>query len=67
MQSRVEPAPGNPGNNVLRIVATGPQEHMHNHIETTITAGRAVTNGQTYEVSYRAKWLAGSGLLNTRL
>src|SRR2546423_5705736 len=39
---------------------------MHNHIETTWANGRTVTNGQTYEVSYRAKWIAGNNLLNTR-
>jgi hypothetical protein len=66
-RSRVEPEPGNPGNNVLHVIATGPQEHMHNHIETTIANGRSVTNGQTYEISYRVKWLAGNGLMNTRL
>ena len=35
-RSRVEPDPDNPGNHVLHLVATGPQEHMHNHIETTL-------------------------------
>lgn len=66
-RSRVISDPDQPGNNVLHIIATGPQEHMHNHIETTLSSGRTVANGQTYEVSFRAKWLAGNGLLNTRL
>lgn len=65
--SRVEPEPGNPGNHVLRLVATGPTDHMHNHLETTLADGRAVTDGRTYEISFRAKWLAGNHRLNTRL
>ena len=66
-RSRVIPEPGNPGNNVLYLVATGPQEHMHNHIESTFSGANAVANGQTYTISYRAKHLAGNNLLNTRL
>lgn len=65
--SRVEPDPDNPGNHVLHLIATGPQEHMHNHIETTLTGGRTVVNGREYEISFRARWLAGNNLLNTRL
>ena len=33
---------------VLHLIADGPQEHMHNHIETTFVNGRSVVNGQTY-------------------
>ena len=51
----------------LRLVATGSTEHMHNHAETTLAANRRVTNGRTYEISYRAHWLRGSNQLNTRL
>jgi hypothetical protein len=57
--------PDAPGNPVLRLVATGPTEHMHNHLETTLL--RPVTNGVTYEIAYRARWIAGSNQLNTRL
>ncbi len=66
-QSRVEVDPENPGNHVLHVVATGHQEDLHNHIETTYPAGRKVTNGRTYQISYRAKWLGGTRWLNTRL
>jgi len=59
--------PGNPGNKVLHLVAEGATEHMHNHIETTLASGRSVTNGNTYEISFRAKWLTGSNQLHTRL
>ena len=56
--------------NVLRLDATGPLEHMHNHGETTLKFGGAevtITNTQTYRVSFRARWVSGSSLLNTRL
>lgn len=66
-QSRVEVDPDNAGNHVLRVVATGPQEHMHNHIERTLNAGRTITANREYQISYRAKWIAGNNLLNTRL
>jgi len=66
-RSRVGQEPGNPGNNVLHLIATGSQEHMHNHIERTLNAGRTITSGREYQISYRARWLAGNNLLNTRL
>lgn len=56
--------PQNAANHVLRLVASSYQEHMHNHIERNC---RTVTPGREYEVSFRAKWIAGSPLLNTRL
>ena len=59
--------PDNAANHVLRFVATGPTEHMHNHLETTLASGRSIVNGQTYKISYRAKWISGSNQLNTRL
>ena len=57
--------PGTPGNKVLRVLATGPTEHMHNQIETTLAG--SVINGRTYEISFRARWVAGSNQLHTRL
>ncbi|MBK7191574.1 MAG: lamin tail domain-containing protein [Myxococcales bacterium] len=59
--------PTAPGNHVLRLVATGPTEHMHNHVETTLGGGHVITNGRTYRISLRARWRSGSNLLNTRL
>ena len=59
--------PESPGNNVLWIVATGPTEHMHNHLETTLVDNTAAPNGVEYEVSFRARWLGGSNQFNTRL
>ena len=66
----VLPDPLNPGNNVLRLLADGPTEYLHNHAETTLKNGAAIyapVNGRTYEVSFRAKWISGNNLLNTRL
>lgn len=59
--------PDDPTNRVLRLVATGPVGHLHNHAETTLAGGRSIVNGRTYEVSFRAKWIAGSNQLNCRL
>jgi hypothetical protein len=66
-RSRVSADPDVPGGHVLHLVATGPTTDMHNHLETTYGKGLAVTNGRQYAISFRAKWLAGSNQLNTRL
>lgn len=66
-RSVVEPDPDDAGNQVLHVVSSGPQEHMNNHIETTLANGQSVDNGVLYEVSYRARWISGNSLLNTRL
>ncbi|WP_367871438.1 lamin tail domain-containing protein [Luteolibacter sp. Populi] len=63
----IVPDPDAPGNMVLYLSSKGPTEHMHNHVETTLAAGRSVTNGWEYEISFRARWLSGSNLINTRL
>ena len=63
--SLVETDPSNAGNHVLHIIASGPQEHMNNHIEQTMA--QPVANGQLYEISFRARWISGNNLLNTRL
>lgn len=55
------------GGNVLRLLATGSTEHMHNNLETTLASNRSVVNGREYEISYRARFLSGNNLLNTRL
>jgi hypothetical protein len=66
-RSAVETEPGNPANHVLHLIATGPTEHMHNHLETTLAGGKSVVEGREYQVSFRAKWLTGNNRLNTRL
>jgi len=57
--------PDSPGNKVLRLVATGPTEHMHNQIFSTLTS--AISNGTEYEISFRARWVGGNRQLHTRL
>lgn len=65
--SRVAPEPGNPGNPVLRVIATGPAEYQGNQLESTFLNNTALVAGREYEISLRARWLAGGGKLNTRL
>ncbi|MGO8925383.1 MAG: lamin tail domain-containing protein [Limisphaerales bacterium] len=65
--SFVDTDPDNPANHVLHLVATSATETMHNHLETTYANGLSITDGKTYQVSFRAKWLAGNNYLNTRL
>jgi hypothetical protein len=60
------PEPGNPGNMVLHLVAKGSTDTRHNHLETTFVDNTALNRSEIYEVSYRARWLAGSNQLNTR-
>ena len=43
---------------------------MHNHAETTLKKDGVIAqirNGTEYRISFRAKWITGSNLLNTRL
>ena len=63
----VVPDPADEDNTVLHVVSTGATEHMHNQIETTLAGNRRVRAGTDYEISFRAKWLAGSPQLHTRL
>lgn len=65
--SSVVPDPDQPDNPVLRLVATGPTEHMHNHLETTLAGNVPVVDGLAYRVSFRARWVSGSPRLNSRL
>jgi len=59
--------PDNPGNHVLHLRTTGNTDDVHNHLETTLAGGARIVNGREYQISFRAKWLAGNNLLNTRL
>jgi hypothetical protein len=55
---------------VLKVSASGPTEHMHNHAETTLKNGSAyvlIDPAHTYNITFRAKWLRGSNRLHTRL
>jgi hypothetical protein len=59
--------PDNAANHVLRLRATGSTDDQHNHVETTLAGGSSVANGREYEISFRARWIAGNNQLNTRL
>ncbi len=66
-QGEVIDDPAQPGNKVLRLVASGGTEHMSNHAETTLNGNRDVANGRSYLISFRARWVSGSPQFNTRL
>ncbi|MFT5522638.1 MAG: hypothetical protein ACI9HK_000582, partial [Pirellulaceae bacterium] len=62
--------PDNVNNQVLRLTASGPTEHMHNHLETTLKDGAnfiTLNSNLTYEISFRVRWVSGSNQLNSRL
>lgn len=59
--------PDNPGNRCLHLVATGPTENKHNKLETTFANSEEIVVGNTYRISFRARWLSGVPLLNSRL
>ena len=69
-RSRVVDDPDAGGNKALDVVATGPTEHMHNHVETTLKSGGVfvpINPSGTYTISFRARWISGSPRLHTRL
>ena len=59
--------PDDESNHVLHLSATGATRETHNHAETTLVDNTRIVVGREYEVSFRARWLAGSNQLNTRL
>lgn len=63
--SEVVADPEDPGEGVLRLVATGPTGHMHDLAETTLTED--IDGSETYEISFRARWVSGSNQLHSRL
>ena len=63
--SRIETEPEHPANHVLHVVSSAPPRMNHNHIESSFLANTPLLSGEVYEVSYRARWLAGSPQLQT--
>ena len=59
--------PIDPTNHVLHLTATGAMEDRLNHAETTFGDRARIQEGVEYQVSFRAKWVAGSNQLNTHL
>lgn len=64
-QTRVESEAG--GNSVLRVIATDAGEYQGNQIESSFINDTPLVSGREYEISLRARWLAGAGRLNARL
>lgn len=59
--------PENTNNWVLRLVSNGPGEYQGNQVESTFTNNLAVVDGREYEISFKARWISGASLLNTRI
>jgi hypothetical protein len=66
-RGRVVVDPADAANKALHVVAVGAQQHVHDHAETTFVGNTAIVDGRTYEISFKAKWLAGSRQVNHRL
>jgi len=64
-ESQIIVDPTNPGNHVLKVSATSPARTSHNHIESSFVNNTPLVDGQEYEVSFRARWLAGSPQIDT--
>ena len=58
--------PDSAGNHVVRLSADDRAVMNHNHVETTLLNNAPIVDGQLYEVSYRARWVAGSPQVSTR-
>ena len=63
--SQIIPDPDRPANHVLKVSATAPPRTSHNHIESSFVDNTPLVDGHEYEVSYRARWLAGSPQVGT--
>ena len=64
-QSQIEIDPENAENHVLHISSSAAPRMNHNHIESSFVGNTPLVDGVEYEVSYRARWLAGSPQLQT--
>lgn len=66
-QTVVVTDPDDAGNQCLQVVATGATGNRHDKLETTFANSEEVVVGNSYRISFRAKFLSGSSQLNTRL
>ncbi|MBI1839515.1 MAG: CotH kinase family protein [Verrucomicrobia bacterium] len=64
-RSRIAADPSNPANPVLWMEASSPARTSHNHVESTFAGNKPIVDGQLYEVSFRARWIAGSPQVNS--
>ena len=53
--------------NYFHLIADGAIEHTYNNVSTTFPPGHKLDSTLTYKISFRARWIKGSPLLNTRL
>lgn len=53
-------------NKVLHFIATGPQQHIHDHVTADFGNGESIQDGKEYEISLDAKWIAGCAQVNNR-
>ncbi len=58
--------PSNGANKVLDLRATGVTDQFGNNAGTTFVGTTAIVNGTQYQISFKARWLSGSGQLNAR-
>ncbi len=65
--TRVAGDPDNPGNKVLHVAAQSKADYLDNLLETTTVGNAPIVVGQTYEISFDAKWLSGSPQLRAEL
>ncbi len=66
-ESQVVIDPANPSNRALRLVAQSKSHYLSNHAETTLVDNTRVRNGNTYRISFDAKWIAGTAQLRSEL
>ncbi|MCA9212919.1 MAG: lamin tail domain-containing protein, partial [Planctomycetales bacterium] len=59
--------PTDANNKALHVVADGAMAYVHDHAETTFANDERIRDGVEYEISFRAKWVAGASQLNSRL
>lgn len=65
--SKVVIDPENSSNHALMLTSSGAMDFRHNHAETTFVNNRNIVDGREYQISFRARWVAGTNQLNVRL
>lgn len=58
--------PSNAANKVLDLRATGVTDQFGNNAGTTFVGNTPIVNGTQYQISFKARWVAGTGQLNAR-
>ncbi|MDB4693121.1 lamin tail domain-containing protein [Akkermansiaceae bacterium] len=58
--------PDSPGNKCLHLVATGATDDKQNKLEINLDNNQTIVPGSAYTVTFRAKFLSGNNMVNTR-